>query len=221
MASLTHRVADNKTMLKPFHIEMTRLALGEKFSSNALEKIIAANLYQDRLLAQIGHDEYHFDGNAFEKSYAYVEEQRALTVSSLQSNDALSAWSAFGRLTHAVQDFYSHSNYVDLWLSFQSDGAIPTPSEIDPIEPDLIDTPALRSGVVYLPLEAFYHFHVMRPLLMRILPRDSHAWMNLDSPKQGSNFAYAFQAAVKRTKIEFEKTMKDLPEDLRRLFVDQ
>jgi len=200
---------------------MTRLALGEKFSSNALEKIIAANLYQDRLLAQIGHDEYHFDGNAFEKSYAYVEEQRALTISSLQSNDALSAWSAFGRLTHAVQDFYSHSNYVDLWLSVQSDGAIPTPSEIDPIEPDLIDTPALRSGVVYLPLEAFYHFHVMRPLLMRILPRDSHAWMNLDSPKQGSNFAYAFQAAVKRTKIEFEKTMKDLPEDLRRLFVDQ
>ncbi len=45
--------------------------------------------------------------------------------------------------------------------------------------------------------------------------------MNLNSPKQGSNFAYAFQAAVKRTKIEFEKTMKDLPEDLRRLFVDK
>jgi hypothetical protein len=208
-------------MLKPFHIEMTRLAVGEQFSSDALEKIIAANLYQDRLLGQIGHDEYHFDGNAFEKSYAYVEEQRALTVSSLRSNDALSAWSAFGRLTHAIQDFYSHSNYVDLWLSFQSDGAVPTPSEIDPIEPDLIDTPALRSGFVYLPLEAFYHFHVLRPLLMRILPRDSHAWMNLDSPKQGSNFAYAFQAAVKRTKVEFEKTIKDLPKDLLRLFVDK
>ena len=208
-------------MLKPFHIEMTRLALGEKFSSSALEKIMAANLHQDRLLAQIGHDEYHFDGNAFEKSYAYVEEQRALTVSSLRSNDALSAWSAFGRLTHAVQDFYSHSNYVDLWLSFQSDGAIPTPSEIDPIEPDLIDTPALRSGVVYLPLEAFYHFHVLRPLLMRILPGDSHAWMNLDSPEQGSNFAYAFQAAVKRTKIEFEKTTLGFSEEMRRLFLDR
>jgi hypothetical protein len=208
-------------MLKPFHIEMTRLAVGEQFSSDALEKIIAANLYQDRLLGQIGHDEYHFDGNAFEKSYAYIEEQRALTVSSLRSNDALSAWSAFGRLTHAVQDFYSHSNYVDLWLSFQSDGAVPTPSEIDPIEPDLIDTPALRSGVVYLPLEAFYHFHILRPLLMRILPRDSHAWMNLDSPKQGSNFAYAFQAAVKRTKIEFDKITNELPRHLFALFVDK
>jgi hypothetical protein len=208
-------------MLKPFHIEMTRLALGEQISSNALEKIIEANLYQDRLLGQIGHDEYHFDGNAFEKSYAYVEEQRALTVSSLMTNDAPSAWSAFGRLTHAVQDFYSHSNYVDLWLSFQPDGLVPTPSEIDPMEPDVIDTPALRSGTIYLPLEAFYHFHSLRSLLMRILPRDSHAWMNLDSPKQGSNFAYAFQAAVKRTKIEFEKTTLGFSEEMRRLFLDR
>src|SRR5262245_7960590 len=111
------RFAYNRTTLKPFHIEMTRLAVGEHFSPNALEKIIAANLNQDRFLGQIGHDEYHFDGSAFEKSHKYVEDQRALTVSSLVKNDAPSAWSAFGRLTHAVQDFYSHSNYVDLWLS--------------------------------------------------------------------------------------------------------
>jgi len=200
---------------------MTRLAVGEQLSSNALEKITDANLYQDRLLAQIGHDEYHFDGNAFEKSYAYVEEQRALTVSSLMANDALSAWSAFGRLTHAVQDFYAHSNYVDLWLSCQPDGAIPTPSEIDPVDPDLINTPALRSGTIYLPLEAFYHFHILRPLLLRILPRDSHAWMNLDSPRQGSNFAYAFQAGLKRTKIEFEKTTLGFSQEMRRLFLDR
>jgi hypothetical protein len=208
-------------MLKPFHIEMTRLALDDQFSSMALEKIIAANLYQDRLLAQIGHDEYHFDGSVFEKSYQYVEEQRALTVSSLVANDALSAWSAFGRLIHAVQDFYSHSNYVDLWIASRSNGRVPTPSEIDPVDPDLLNHPALISGSVYLPLEALYHFHVLRPLLLRILPRDSHAWMNLDSPKQGANFAYAFQAAVKRTRIEFEKTIKDLPEGLFALFVDK
>jgi hypothetical protein len=208
-------------MLKPFHIEMTRLALGEHISSNALEKIIEANLYQDRLLGQIGHDEYHFDGNAFEKSYAYIEEQRTLTASSLMANDTLSAWSAFGRLTHTVQDFYSHSNYVDLWLSCQPDGAVPMPSEIDPLDPDLINTPALRSGTIYLPLEAFYHFHSLRPLLMRILPRDSHAWMNLDSPKQGMNFSYAFQAAIKRTKIEFDKTTLGFSEEMRRLFLDK
>jgi hypothetical protein len=208
-------------MLKPYHIEMTRLAIGEYFSSNAFEKIIAANIYQDRLLGQIGHDEYHFDGSAFEKSYQYVDEQRRLTISSLRTGDTASAWSAFGRLTHAVQDFYSHSNYVDLWLSGHPPETASPPSDIDPVVPDLLNNPSLSSGRVYLPLEAFYHFHMLRPLLLCLLPRDSHAHMNLDSPAQGSNFEYAFQAAIKRTKIEFEKTIENLPSNLLVLFVDK
>ena len=208
-------------MLKPYHIEMTRLAVGEQFSSNAFEKIIAANIYQDRLLGQIGHDEYHFDGSAFEKSYQYVEEQRTLTISSLRTGGTASAWSAFGRLTHAVQDFYAHSNYVDLWISRQPQKTASPPSDIDPVAPDLLNNSALSSGRVYLPLEAFYHFHVLRPLVLRLLPRDSHAHMNLDSPAQGPNFDYAFHAAVKRTKIEFEKTIENLPNNLLVLFVDK
>jgi len=208
-------------MLKPYHIEMTRLAVGEQFSSNAFEKIVSANLYQDRLLGQIGHDEYHFDGSAFEKSYQYVEEQRTLTISSLRTGGTASAWSAFGRLTHAVQDFYAHSNYVDLWISRQPQKTASPPSDIDPVAPDLLNNSALSSGRVYLPLEAFYHFHVLRPLVLRLLPRDSHAHMNLDSPAQGPNFEYAFHAAVKRTKIEFEKTIENLPNNLLVLFVDK
>ena len=207
-------------MLRPFHIEMMHLALDDVFSAQALEKIIAANLNQDRLRGQIGHDEYHFDNNAFEKSCAYMEEQRALTVSSLAANDAPLAWSAFGRLTHTAQDFYAHSNYIDLWLAFQPDGAIPTPPEVDPLDPDLINAPALRSGRVYV-LELLTLIPILKPFVMRLLPRNAHGWMNLDSPDRGPNFRYAFQAAVKRTKIEFEKTTKDLPEELVALFVDK
>jgi len=189
-------------------------------SPRALEAMIAGNLYQDRLRGQIGHDEYHFDNNAFEKSYAYMEEQRALTVSSLLANDASAAWSAFGRLTHTAQDFYAHSNYIDLWLACQPDGAIPTPSEVDPLDPDLISTRALRSGKIY-PLELLTFIPILKPWVMSILPRDAHGWMNLDSPERGPNFQYAFQAAVKRTKIEFENTTESLPEDLFVLFVDK
>jgi len=207
-------------MLKPFHVDMTRLALGERFSPRALEKIIGANVAQDRLRGQIGHDEYHFDNNAFDRSYAYLEGQRALTISSLMANDARSAWSAFGRLLHTAQDFYAHSNYIDLWLSCQPDGALPTPSEVDPVDPDLIDTRALRSGRIYMPLELLSVVPVLKPLALRFLPRDAHAWMNLDSPEQGPNFKYAFQAALERTRIEFEKTTKELPQDLLSLFVD-
>jgi hypothetical protein len=207
-------------MLKPFHIEIMHLALDDVFSPRALKKIIKANIRQDSLPGQIGHDEYHFDNNAFEKSYAYMEEQRALTVSSLRNNDAPSAWSAFGRLTHTAQDFYAHSNYIDLWLARQSDDVVPMPSEINPLDLHLIDSPALRSGKVYF-LEALTLILPLKPLVMSFLPRDAHAWMNLDSPERGSNFQYAFQAALKRTVIEFERTTKDLPGDLFALFVDK
>jgi len=207
-------------MLKPVHAEITSSALAAAFSDRALEAIIAANLKQDRLLSLIGHDEYHFDSNAFAESFAYLEAQRSLTVSALEAKDVRSAWSAFGRLLHTAQDFYAHSNYIDLWLSCQPDGALPTPIEVDPVDEDLIHTRALRSGKIYLPLEALYFIHAFRSTALRLLPRDSHAWMNLDSPEQGPNFKYAFQAAIKRTKIELNKTVPRLPQDLLKLFFD-
>ncbi len=207
-------------MFTHFHIKMTRLALEDKFSSRALEKIITANVYQDRVRGQIGHDEYHFDNNAFEKSYAYLEAQRALTISALVASDVFSAWSAFGRLTHSAQDFYAHSNYVDLWLVRQPERARPTPAEVDPVDPDVIHADALRSGKIYL-LEPLAFIPGLRRLVLPLLPRDAHAWMNLDSPARGPNFQYAFQAARKRTSIEFEQTTKDLSDELRRLFSDK
>ena len=207
-------------MLQKIHAEITRQALKDRFSNRALEKIIEANLYQDRLGGQVGHEEYHFDNNAFDKSYAYIEEQRALVAASLRSSEIPSAWAAFGRLTHTAQDFYAHSNYIDLWLSCQPDGALPTPSEVAPLDPDLIDTRALRSGRIFLPLEALSLVKILRPLVMPLLPRDSHAWMNLDSPKQGPNFIFAHSAAIKRTRIEFERTIKGLAHDLLSRFVD-
>jgi hypothetical protein len=206
-------------MLPAFHVQMMQLALGDRCSGRALAKIVEANLRQDRPLALIGYDEYHFDNSAFEKSYAYIEEQRALAVASLLAEDAPAAWQAFGRLTHTAQDFYAHSNYIDLWLASQPDGTQPGPSEVDPLDPGVLRASALRSGKVYI-LEALTLIPGLRPLVLPLLPRDSHAWMNLDAPERGPSFAYAFHAAVKRTKIEFERTVKDLPEDSFRLFVD-
>ena len=207
-------------MLKQFHIEIMHLVLEELVSPRALEKIIGANLKQDRLRGQIGHDEYHFDNNAFDRSYAYIEQQRALSISSLLGNDLSSAWSAFGRLTHSVQDFYAHSNYIELWLACHSAGEVPAPLNVDPLDPNLINSPALRSGKVYV-LEVFTLIPLLKPLVMPLLPRDSHAWMNIDSPERGANFAYAFQAALKRTKIEFERTTGEFPQELVRLFKNQ
>lgn len=208
-------------MLKAIHAEITREALAETVGPRALEAILAANLGQDALSGQIGHDEFHFDNNAFDEGRAYIAQQRGLIRPALEAGDPGSAWGAFGRLTHAGQDFYAHSNYVDLWLSCQAKGMTPSPGEIDPLDPDLIDNPALRSGRLYYPVEALSFVPGLKRLVIPLLPRDSHAWMNLDSPGRGASFEYAFQSAIKRTRREFELATRGLTAELHKLFADQ
>ena len=205
-------------MNRDYHIQITIQALETYSSPAALQKIVDANLNQDRLFAQIGHDEYHFDNNAFEASYSYIEKQRSLVRISLMADDPGTAWKAFGRLTHTAQDFYAHSNYIDLWLVCQPEGACPAPEQVQPMDPDLLHSPELRSGQVSLPWEAFTVVGFLVPIVKPLLPRDSHAWMNLDSPKQGYQFEYAVQAAIRRTRIEFENTMEGMTEELIRMF---
>jgi hypothetical protein len=197
-------------MLTQYHASITRKALSAYFSPGALEAIIAANLGQDNLRGQIGHDEYHFDNNAFEQSYAFIEGQRALMLSSLQEGDASAAWTAFGRLTHTAQDFYAHTNYVDLWLARFTDQTHPSPLEIDPLLDELVNSPELHSGKLYYPLEAFSFIPFLKRFVMPLLPKDAHAWMNLDSPERGRRFEYALEAALKRTRYEFDQTVAGL-----------
>jgi hypothetical protein len=197
-------------MLTQYHASITRKALSEHFSLRALEAIVTANLGQDNLRGQIGHDEYHFDNNAFEKSYAFIETQRALTISSLQDEDAPAAWAAFGRLTHTAQDFYAHTNYVDLWLARFTDQTLPSPSEIDPLIHELVNSPELHSGKLYYPFEALSFVPFLKRFVIPLLPKDSHAWMNLDSPERGKRFEYAIEAALKRTRHEFDQTVAGL-----------
>ena len=206
-------------MLIPIHEEMTREALGEHFSPRALEIIIAANRKQDAIRGQIGHDEFHFDNNAIEKGLRYINEQRGFVLASLLSPGVLSAWIAFGRLTHTAQDFYSHTNYISLWLD-QHPGTPPTPPEIDPVQKSLLRSPSLHSGKIYLPMDALYFVPFLRKFALKLLPEDSHGKMNLDSPVQGPRFEYARAAAVKRTQHEFDLLKKILPPDLFAKFTD-
>ena len=206
-------------MLTYVHREMLSEALSAYVSPRALEIITAANIKQDSLSGQFGHDEYHFDNNAFDKSYRYMNEQRGFVLASLLSPGVLSAWIAFGRLLHSAQDFYAHTNYVSLWLD-QYDGTPPAPPEIDPVQKSLIESPKLHSGKVYLPMDVIYFIPPLRKLSLALLPRDSHGWMNLDSPRQGLKFEYARAAAAKRTKYEFEILEKILTPELFAKFTD-
>jgi hypothetical protein len=205
-------------MLKPVHVQIMRRALTDKFSPHALDVMIQANLRQDSLFNQLGHDESHFDGNAFVASRAYIQQQRALIRPALEAGKVEQAWQAFGRLTHTAQDFYSHSNYVDLWLACQPNGMVPGAGEIDPLDDTLVENPSLRSGKMYYPFGVLSFVPGLKKLVIPRMPRDSHAWMNLDSEKRGPMFEYAFQAAVKRTRFELDAVAKGLTKELDRRF---
>jgi hypothetical protein len=207
-------------MLKHFHLEITREALNGRFSPRALAVICAANLRQDALPGQIGHNEYHFDNNALDASHRYIKEQRGLILASLLMPNGYSAWPAFGRLIHTAQDFYAHTNYVTLWLSRYKDSTPPPPSEIDPVEKSLIQSPDLHSGKLFYPLEILCFIPAFRKLAMPILPRNSHAWMNLDSPGSNPHFEYARVAAVKRTQHELGILEKLFPTEMFNRFTD-
>jgi hypothetical protein len=197
-------------MLQSIHEQIVRRALADRFTPEALQDVIRANVGQDALRGQFGHDEFHFDNNAFEPGRRYIAAQRALVFAALRAGQAATARSAFGRLTHAAQDFYAHSNYVDLWLGRRPESP---PAAIDALDANLLTSPELRSGKVYYPQEALYFVPGLRALALAILPRDSHAHMNLDSAERGARFEYAFAAAVKRTAWEFECLRSGAPED--------
>jgi hypothetical protein len=100
---------------KTYHEKITKEAMANLVGNRALEVVVTANIGQDALRFQIGHDHFHYDSNAFARGDAYVESQHALIKSALSQDEPQAAWQAFGRLSHAAQDFYAHSNYVALF----------------------------------------------------------------------------------------------------------
>lgn len=219
-----------------YHQEITYRALNNCFSAHAMETIVEANLGQDGIIGQLGHPEYHFDDCKFSEGRDYIRVQRETIFSTLYElkqcktfettqEDIDPAWQAFGRLIHAVQDFYAHSNYVALWLARErlrtadKEKKIPV-EKIDPLDPDLLYSSGLRSGLTYFPWDYLGVIPQFEPLARYFAPLDSHTLMNLDGPERGPKFAYAYVAAFRRTRYESNLIMKVLPLDLLRIFTD-
>jgi hypothetical protein len=89
-----------------YHATLLRRAAPEGFSGRTLLfRIVTANIAVD--LNQ-RDDWLHFDNSAFSAGVEHVEAlwARIEAGAAIMPN--------FGRLTHTVQDFYSHSNWVEL-----------------------------------------------------------------------------------------------------------
>jgi len=115
------------------HEQLTRRVLpGLGFTEAAIYRIDKGNQMQDEWPKSDFFDEtHHFDNNAINSSrvYARTEFNEVVALASQivpksssradkkAAKKALKqAWTKWGRMLHPVQDFYSHSNYLELTL---------------------------------------------------------------------------------------------------------
>ena len=197
-------------MRQRYHAQLLAETLAAYFSPLALEHITRANVAQDDLLNQL-RPELHFDNCRFAEALAYIEAQHRCLA---QATDSALRWAAFGRLTHTAQDFYAHSNYVDLWLNAR--GSPARPDNIDGLDPQLLTHPDLRSGYFHLWRDFIYYLPGLKRFAKKYLVfKASHEALNLDDESRSPKFAYAMAAARQRTLAEYQRALHALnPEQI-------
>jgi len=140
----------------PVHTEIVARVFGDgrEVSEYALESIWWGNMTTD--LHQFS-DELHFD-NAGSRQEICAKWEKRLNASfnravelsepvglmGDQLSDREGALEAYGRVTHTVADFYSHTNWIESWLE-RSPGVLPPTAPIlstrcdpDAFPPDLV-----------------------------------------------------------------------------------
>ena len=123
------------------HQEITRKGLANHFTPSAIDRIISQNVQTDT--AEFTNPEAHTDDGLIahgrwrvSKKLGNIARWAANAVGRngdirISSDFQLGFESEFGSALHTVQDFYSHSNYVELYIrtlaSKKSPGAWPFP----------------------------------------------------------------------------------------------
>ncbi|MGA2221788.1 MAG: hypothetical protein ABSH21_08435 [Verrucomicrobiia bacterium] len=79
---------------------------------DAMKEIVNANGRTDYL--HISDEEYHFDAESFPKGQELLISEFQSIQASMLSNDVEGARTTLGRALHTLQDFYSHSTWVEL-----------------------------------------------------------------------------------------------------------
>ncbi|XP_049582169.1 von Willebrand factor A domain-containing protein 7 isoform X1 [Syngnathus scovelli] len=91
--------------------EETRL--GRSFW-RAVGEVVHSNAEMDFLSSTRSDPVYHFDSERVDSAVAMLRRFWAQTLLSVRANEYQSALHSLGQLFHSLQDFYSHSNWVEM-----------------------------------------------------------------------------------------------------------
>jgi hypothetical protein len=184
-----------------YHATLLRRAAPEGFSRSALFlSVIPANIAVD--LNQ-KDERLHFDNSSFLAGAAHIEALWA----SIEIEAGTNRMSNFGKLTHTVQDFYSHSNWVEL-------------------HQDISPLPVWDLNMAALPAGALSGTYPSRARRAGQTP-PTHAELNKDSPfgwfspsgrrvvTEGPNrgrtlFELGYAGAMAATRLQFDRLMRVL-----------
>lgn len=193
-------------MLARYHDAITRAAIGLHFSAEAYDTLIRANWSQDAVPG-LFDEVRHYTGDTREKAPAYIDEEFARIAELAPQPDRVTELrQAFGRITHTTQDFYAHTNYVDLWLAASGGLDNTTPDQIDGLDDSLRHSPDLILCTFVNWRDWLYYVPLIGDLFRRIyLDPQSHEAMHLDMPSRGPKYHYAAEAARQRTVVEYNR----------------
>ena len=93
-----------------YHASLTEEANDGVLDDQQLGYVVAANIAQDLLQSQSC---VHFDNCDFPGAIAHIAAEWAI-IESVGDRYADAALAAFGALLHTTQDFYAHSNWIEL-----------------------------------------------------------------------------------------------------------
>jgi hypothetical protein len=173
--------------------------------------VISGNLKQDHLASQFGHPEFHFDDSEFERTHRYLSQLKTGIINNVSAGTSYQeARTDFGRFTHASQDFYAHSNYIRLWAQKHKITPETWNGEIDFMDGEIIHSKELISGHFNPPWEMITFLPFIGQMFIPLFPKDSHAYLNIDSPYKNDWFPLAFKAAEMRTRYEAEQLISAL-----------
>lgn len=94
------------------HRSVTARALSPMgFSIDAIDQIADANIFIDR--QEGSNPATHADSESFEAASALMRSRLKIAATAVINGDTKAARANFGYITHTVQDFYAHTNYVE------------------------------------------------------------------------------------------------------------
>jgi hypothetical protein len=184
------------TFTPNIHSQITEEANNGYLNPEELSHVILGNILQDlyQTVSAI-----HFDNCAFKQGQEYIMDQWGLIEAIGNKTDQQSLF-YFGQLLHTVQDFYSHSNWVEL---HETNGDLPIwDLDINDLPPGIVSGTFILGSPKCCPKGA-----------------PTHKELNKDKPgseegkkvvQEGPNkgmtlYELAFKSAVKATKVQFEK----------------